>query len=228
MGVVNANHWGGAVHPDTYPPTTWGEWLKHVETDDPDNCPLELQAWNIYGSTRNVCKQTVHDNSALMVYTYLTCTASCSPKNLSHFNPSLVPCVLALISWSYFDIFFWYILDHVTFWKTTPSWPSGVVASVWMSPVCPLPVVVPPGLECLESKGCRWPSLVLAVQVQHRWLISADFSFCEWIRTNLQQNTAVFQCMLFVFGEQYQLSKAFLSNINQLWEQWQVYLWKHV
>ena len=81
------------------------------------------------------------------------------------------------------------------------------MASVGMPPVCPPPVVVPLGLECLESKGCRWPSLVLAVQVQHRWLILADFSFCEWIGTNLQQNTAAIQALFFVLklGE---------SNIN--------------
>lgn len=153
---------------------------------------------NIYGSTRNVCKQTVNDNTVLTVShgTCLICTVRYSPKNLSHFHPSLIPRVLALISWSYFDT---HIFDHVTFWKTTPSWPSGVMASAGMPPVCPLPVVVPLGLECLESKGCRWPSLVLAVQVQHRWLILADFSFCEWIGTNLQQNTAAIQALFFLF-----------------------------
>ena len=102
-----------------------------------------------------------------------------------------------------FLVIFWYAdfrpCNGVMFWKTTPSWPSGVMASVGMPPVCPLPVVVPLGLECLESKGCRWPSLVLAVQVQHRWLILADFSFCEWIGTNLQQTRQRFKLSFFFF-----------------------------
>lgn len=49
--------------------------------------------------------------------------------------------------------------------------------------------------------------------------VLADFSFCEWIGTNLQQNTAAIQALFFkieIGGSNINFAKFFLSKINQL------------